>query len=67
MSRNTLLEEEVVSKATLKKKYDALRWEFERFKEENKKPTVKVGKKHKIAIQILKEHGLYQKYLNRTR
>jgi len=67
MSKNTSLEDELASHEALEKKYAALKWEFERFKEESKKPPVKMGKKHKVAIQILKEHGLYQNYLNRTR
>lgn len=67
MAKNTLLEEELASHVALKAKYDHLKWEFEKFKEENKKPPLKASKKHKIAIKILKNHGLFQKYLNETR
>jgi len=67
MSRNALLEEELASQVALNAKYDDLKWEFEKFKEENKKPLVRTSKKHKIAIKILKNHGLFQKYLNETR
>lgn len=67
MSRNALLEEELASQATLKAKYDDLKWEFEKFKKENTKPPVPQKKKHKIAIQILRERKLYYEYLNRTR
>ena len=67
MSRNTLLEEELASHEALGKKFANLKWEYERLKEEKPKPVYTPKKKHKIAIQILKEHGLYQKYLNRTK
>ena len=67
MCKNTLLEEELASNVALKAKYDELKWQFEKFKEENKKPPMKASKKHKIAIKILKNHGLFQKYLNETR
>lgn len=67
MTKNTLLEQELASHVALKAKYDDLKWQFEKFKEENKKPPVPQKKKHKIAIKILKSHRLFQKYLNEIR
>lgn len=67
MCRNILVEEELEAYKGLEAKYADLKWEFEKFKEENKKPPVPQKKKHKIAIQILRERKLYHEYLNRTR
>lgn len=67
MCKNTLLEENLAAHEALEKKYATLKWEFERFKEEKTTPIYTPKKKHKVAIQILKENGLYQNYLNRTR
>ena len=78
MTKNTLLEQELASHVALKAKYDDLKWEFDRLKEQNDALKLRLDeiveskvvfskKKHKVAFNLLKQHGLFQKYLNETR
>jgi len=67
MCKNTLLEQELASHVALKAKYDDLKWQFERLKEEkdffNNDTSLK--KKIKVARRMLQEYGLFEKFLMR--